>query len=237
MLKQHGWDQTKGPNGVGTFKESKSDPKKRILMKLTIEEMSAMLDVIEDNKSIALVNQLASKNNEALSAANAQNLAVVTAFNAQVVANNAHISTANVDLKARGETPLLKYLALPVPAPLPLQSPVEFKKFETIHKTQRNTTHVGFLPWDKDTSRYVFKMTKKDCQNTTETGSVSISLLLRANDVRVLKEYFTVGIRDILIYRPNEASGKELTDKKVNKPAEEQSLSIEEHVVDNEQPA
>lgn len=234
MLKQHGWDQSKGPNGVGTFKESKLDPKKRILMKLTIEEMSAIIDVIEDNKGISVANQLIVKNNEMATSLNNNTLASVTAFNTQVVSNNSFITTANIDLKARGETPLLKYLVAPAPVPVPLQTPLEFKKFETIHKTQKNTTHVGFLPWEKDQSRYVFKMTKKDNQNTTDSGSVSISLLLRPNDVRVLKEYLTVGLRDILIYRPIEGSDKE-TGKKVNKPAEDNSLSIEEHSSEGEQ--
>ena len=216
MLKQHGWDTAKGPNGVGTFKESKSDPRKRILVRLTIEEMANILEVIDDNRIILSANQAAKKANES-----------IDKTNESIDKMNGHIEAANIDLKAKGQTPLLKFLKLPNQ---PIQ---EYKKFMAFHKTSKYSTQVFFNPWDKDETQYVFRMAKGDSQNTTDSGKTAISILLKQHETRVLKEYFTVGMRDILLYRPAE----EENTKGLNKPADKASPSSEEITIPaDEQP-
>jgi hypothetical protein len=171
MLKQHGWDATKGPAGVGTFKESKNDPSKRILVKLTLEEACELLQIIEANAAVQQHNAVAKKHNE-----------VVAKYNPL-------IEQASTALKEKGETPLLKYLPMPV---------LEFRKFAAFHKGAKNSTQIFFNTWDKDETQYVFKLMKTDPQNTTETGKVSISLLLKDRETRLFKEYLSVAVAGIL---------------------------------------
>ncbi len=171
MLKQHGWDATKGPAGVGTFKESKNDPTKRILVKLTLEEACEMLQMIEFNNSAQVVNALANKHNE-----------VVAKFNPLV-------ETLNTTLKEKGQTPLLKYIP---------SEKLELRKFAAFHKGAKNNTQIFLNTWDRDETQYVFKLVKSDPQNTTDTGKVSISILLRDRELRLFKEYLQVAVKEIL---------------------------------------
>jgi len=185
MLKQHGWDATKGPSGVGTFKESKNDPNKRILVKLTLEEACELLQLIEFNANAHVLNSLAKKHNELIGK------------------YNPLIENASTALKEKGETPLLKYL--------PAQT-VELRKFAAFHKGAKNTTQIFLNAWDKDESQYVFKLVKNDPQNTTDSGKVSISLLLKDRESRLLKEYLQVAIAAILsaeIEYSNKSSSEE----------------------------
>jgi hypothetical protein len=179
ILKQCGWNPHKGPNGVGEFKNSKTDPKGRILIKLNQNEMASILNSIRHN-SASTVQLLYGLSDVVKTIAQGQETAdgkaALTAFQKIKDELAKMQSFSGYHSSAKGITQVF------------------FAPYTRTGDT-----------WD---GKYTLKLMKTDKQDTTPDGRTSILIGLLPAEVRLIEEYFTMALREINVYRPPVAAEK-----------------------------
>ena len=172
ILKQCGWNPHKGPNGVGEFKNSKTDPKGRILIKLNQIEIASILNSIRHNSdsNVQLLIGLADVIREISQTQSDKGKEALAALQStkDALAKMQSFSGYHSSMKAITQVFFAPY------------------------------TRTG-QTWD---GKYTLKMMKTDKQDTTPDGKTSILIGLLPAEARLIEEYFSMALHEINIYRP-----------------------------------
>lgn len=174
ILKQCGWNSNKGPYGVGEFKNSKTDPKKRILIKLNQIEMCSILNSIRHNSeaNVQLMDSLVD---------------VIKLISQQQSDAGKEVLSALQNTKDEIAT-MQSFKGYHSSSKSATQ--VFFAPYTRTGQT-----------WD---GKYTLKLIKSDKQDTTPDGKTSILIGLLPAEVRLIEEYFKMALHEINIYRPPE---------------------------------
>jgi len=107
-----------------------------------------------------------------------------------------------------------------------LESIDKNSKWSTFHTNEKNTTQIYFEPYIRDGQQvgFSFKVNKSSKQDTTQSGKSSFLIGFKNSEARLLKEYLTAGLHQIITYAPPtdlKAATSAKTTKKVEPDEEE----------------
>ena len=77
-------------------------------------------------------------------------------------------------------------------------------KWSTYHTNEKNTTQIYFEPYIRDGQQvgFSFRVNKSSKQDTTQSGKASFLIGFKNAEARLLKEYLTAGLHQIITYVP-----------------------------------